>query len=352
MATVRMPGFSVAGIVCAVPRTVVDNASFEDRFGAEGVGAVARATGVLSRRIADEQTLTSDLCCAAGQALLGDLEWAPSSVDALILVTQTPDYVLPATSCVLQERLQLAPECAAFDVNLGCSGYVYGLWLAASLLRSGAAGRVLLLAGDTISKLVCPCDRGTAMLFGDAGSATALVADAGAEGATFVLGTDGRGAENLIVPAGGFRRGAPVAGCPPDCAYGGPCPGERHLHMSGADIFTFTLERVPPMVNEVLGVSGSALAGIDLYVMHQANEFIIKHLSRKLGLPAERVPVSLRTFGNTSSASIPLTLVAEAEERLRGGGLRAVLAGFGVGYSWGAATLPLGPLAAARMVET
>src|SRR5437899_2798861 len=200
-----VPGVRLRGVVTALPQRRLENTAFVDRFGAEAVADVVKMIGVQSRYWVEDDQTASDLCFAAAERLIATLNWDRASVDALIFVSQTFDHRLPATACVLHGRLGLGSHCQAFDVGLGCSGYVYGIWLAASLISAGCS-RVLVLAGDTISRVVDPSDRATALLFGDAGSATAVERDPEAPPAYFVLGSDGAGAANLIIPGGGFRR--------------------------------------------------------------------------------------------------------------------------------------------------
>jgi 3-oxoacyl-[acyl-carrier-protein] synthase-3 len=336
-----VPGVRLRGLVSALPQRRLENEAFVARFGAEAVADVVKMIGVHSRYWVEEGQTASDLCFAAAQRLLAALDWDPASVDALIFVSQTFDQRLPATACVLHGRLGLAPHCQAFDVGLGCSGYVYGLWLAASMIAAGCR-RVLVLAGDTISRVVDPSDRATALLFGDAGSATAVEHDAEAPPACFVLGSDGAGAANLIIPGGGFRQ--PVedsrrpAGMDPE-----------HLFMDGGEVFAFTLRAVPRLVQDTLKRAGRSAGEVDSFVLHQANQFMLRHLAKKIGAP-DRVPINIDRFGNTSSASIPLVLTSDLAERLVAEPTRLMLVGFGVGYSWGAALFEATPLGCAETV--
>jgi 3-oxoacyl-[acyl-carrier-protein] synthase-3 len=292
---------------------------------------------VAERRLAGPTLCASDLCLEAGRNLLRDLGWDAASVDSLIFVSQTADYALPATACGLQHRLGLASSCAAFDVSLGCSGYMYGLWLAGSLLNSGAARRVLLLVGDTMTRLVSPLDRSAAPLFGDAGTATALESDSGdTRSWTFALGTDGTGREHLIVPAGRLRIPSSEETRRRTEREGGNIRSDEDLFMDGAEVFAFTQRIVPKLVNGVLSAAGKTTSDIDHVVFHQANEFMLRFLAKKIGL---------KRFGNTTSPSIPLAMVTELEAALRSGPLTVLLAGFGVGWSWGAAVIEAGPLA-------
>lgn len=289
-----------------------------------------------------ENQTTADLAEAAARELLADLAWDADSVDALVFVSQTPDYRLPATACALQNRLQLGTHCAAFDVNLGCSGYVYGLWMASRLIDGHAVKRVLLLAGDTSSKLVNPEDRATALLFGDAGTATALEFDPAAPPTPYVLGTDGRGEKNLIIPQGAYR-----TSCGAD--DGVPQADPSYLYMNGPEVFNFTIRSVPMMVNAVLEGSGKSVHDIGCALFHQANAFMLKHIAKKLKLPADKFPLNIDRFGNTSSATIPLLMCTLQDPSVLQGDV--VMAGFGVGYSWAAALVSLKTMTVCRWVE-
>ena len=337
-----LPGVRMRGVVSVAPERKLDNADFVGRFGEDAVRDVTKMIGVETRYWVPPGQTTSDLCHIAGVRLLERLDWAPESVDALIFVSQTPDQRLPATACVLHSRLGLAPHCQAFDVGLGCSGYVYGLWLAATLITAGC-GRVLLMAGETVSLMVDPDDRGTALLFGDAGTATALERDDAAPVTTFVLGTDGGGAGHLIVPAGGFRE--PVE----DPRRTGPFNPE-HLYMDGGEVFAFTLRAVPKLVAETLAHAGCTVSDVDAFVLHQANRFMLKHLAKKIGATPEQTPINIDRFGNTSSATLPLVLTTDLAERLMEEPARIALVGFGVGYSWGAALMQTDRLGCAETI--
>jgi 3-oxoacyl-[acyl-carrier-protein] synthase-3 len=321
-------GVALRGVVSAAPKRVVGNAAFEDRFGAEAVAEVVKMIGVEQRRIAPPEQTTADLCFEAAKALIERLDWAADSIDGLIFVSQTPDYRLPATACSLHGRLGLSPHCQALDVALGCSGYVYGLWL----------------AGDTSSRLVDQRDRSTAILFGDAGSATAMEADAAAPAMHFRLGSDGAGARHLIIPQGAYRTGETDerwgADIDPACLY-----------MDGAEVFTFTLRAVPKLVRETLDDAGLSPLDVDAYALHQANRFMLRHLAKKIGAGEDRVPINIERFGNTSSATIPLLLTTDLAQRITTAPTRLMLVGFGVGFSWGAALIDAAPLRVAETIE-
>jgi 3-oxoacyl-[acyl-carrier-protein] synthase-3 len=338
----RTQGAKIAGVVSCVPPRVIDNAFFEKQFGA-GVAEVTKMTGVLTRHRAEHDVTTSDLCEAAARRLLDKLGWEPESVDGLIFVTQSPDYRLPATACAVHGRMNLRVGAIAFDVNLGCSGYPYGLWLAMMAVQTGAMRRVLLAVGDTSGKTIDESDRATAMLFGDAGTVTAIEATDDVEGsaAHFILGSDGQGADNLIVPNGAFRVRTAE----------GRLEGRNldKLYMDGGEIFTFTLKSVPPLINETVESAGIAREGYDAFLLHQANTFMINHIAKKAKLPKDKVPINMDRYGNTSSATIPLLMTTDLAEQLATRSMRLGMFGFGVGYSWASASMQVGPL---QCVET
>ena len=353
MATTKIQGVRIAGIASAVPKTIRDIADMADKFGVEDVQKIIKSTGVERRHVGSPQLCCSDLCCAAAKKLLQDLNWEPSSVEALIFVSQSFDFLcVPATSCVLQMRLGLPKTAAAFDVALGCSGHVYGLWIAANLMAGSGFSRVLLLAGDVSSRFASSQDRSTALLFGDGGTATALEKDANAPVLTFSLGTDGSGWKNLIVPAGvqwsRIPRNADTQIRQKTEANN--WRSQEDLFMDGAEIFAFTLREVPPLISNVLEASGWTRDEVDYFVFHQANKFMLTHLAKSMKLPLPKVPFSLKEYGNTSSASIPITINSELGDAIRTRPLKLLMAGFGVGYSWGACTTTCGPMVAPPVI--
>lgn len=319
----------VEGFACSMPEKISEVSDLSEKSGAENIQKIMASTGVFRRHVVDTEC-SSDLCVSAAERLITDLAVDRSSIDTLIFVSQTHDHTLPATACILQERLKLSLGVAAFDVALGCSGYVYGLWLAASLISGGGSRRVLLLVGDTISKIVSEEDRSVAALFGDAGSATLLQYDETAQPISFALGTDGRGANNLIVPAGGFRDRSGELSEVSEPEARGPFD----LFMNGAEVFAFTLARVPSLVKALHESRPDMGGAIDHYVFHQANRFMLEHLAKRMKLPREKVLLDLESVGNTSCTSIPLALsLSDLKKDNRVTGLM-MLAGFGVGYSW------------------
>ena len=323
----------IAAIASTVPTAKVNNFNLAESFGEVEVKKIIKNIGVETRHIANVTQTTSDFCYESAVRVIKDLDWEPESIGALIFISQTPDYQLPATACVLQAKLGLSKKTIAFDVNLGCSGYVYGLYLAASLINSGIE-RVLLLVGDTISKIVNKDDRGTSLLFGDAGTATALQKKTGKK-LRFTLGSDGTGFEHIVAKDKSIQ----------DSTERGM--SSAYLTMNGGEVFQFTLAAVPEMLNGFMDELGVTSADINACVYHQANRFMLKHLSKKSGFTAEQVPLSIVEYGNTSSASIPLTLCSQNIVNRES----ILMAGFGVGLSWGAVYADLSETALLAVVE-
>jgi len=327
MSFTRTPGMRLAGVSTCVPARVVDNNACAEVYGETEVRKVVSMAGVQYRPVTDPGVTATDLCFEAAERLLRELAWAPDTLDAIVLVTQSPDYFLPSSSCMIHKWLGLSEHCAALDVGLGCSGYPYGLSLAGSMLLAGCR-RILLLQGDTPTQFVSAGDHATTLLFSDAGSATALERQDDAPESFHALCTDGTGYRGLIIPGGGFRDRNPVN------------PRDRELHMDGGAIFNFTVKRVPEIIGASLQFAGLGQDAIDYFIFHQSNRFIMKHIAKKCGLAAERVPLILDRFGNCGGTSVPLTLTQSVPAQ-RQGDLRLLCVGYGVGLSWGASVLSL-----------
>jgi 3-oxoacyl-[acyl-carrier-protein] synthase-3 len=331
----------VAGIACHLPAGVVTNADLQAENPDWDMPRLEKKVGIRQRHVAAPGETAGDLGYAAAAKLIEGMGIDPATVDALLFCTQSPDYFLPTTACILQDRLGLPTTCAALDFNQGCSGYVYGLYLAKGLVASGMARNVILITAETYSKFIHPRDRSVRVLFGDGASATLVNADpAGARIGAMSLGTDGSGYRNLIVPAGGSRRPACLETAGEEEDENGSTRSAENLFMDGQELFLFTLKRVPEVVNDTLGRAGAALDDVSWFVFHQANAFMNEHLRAKLRIPRERAPLAFENCGNTVSSTLPLTI------RSAGGdfrpGQRVMLVGFGVGYSWGAAMLDWG----------
>lgn len=328
----------VAGIAYHLPEGVVTNEELQAENPSWDMSRLEGKVGIRARHIAAPDETAADLGRAAAEKLLDGMGIDRSSIDCLLFCTQSPDYFLPTTACILQDRLGLPTTCAALDFNQGCSGYVYGLYMARALVGSGMASNVLLITAETYSKFIHPRDRSVRVLFGDGASATLINGDpSGARIGACTLGTDGSGFRNLIVPAGGSRRPACLATREEVEDENGSVRSEENLFMDGQELFLFTLKRVPEVVRATLERDGSTVDDVQWYVFHQANAFMNDHLRSKLRIPSEKAPLWMETCGNTVSSTIPITLHrASADFRP---GDKVMLVGFGVGYSWGACML-------------
>ena len=351
MATFRVSNARIAGLTVAVPEQTTSVEQFAGTADFEAIQKISASLGIDQRPTAPQDICASDLCAAAAERLLQRTGWERDSVEILVFLSQTPDYALPATACTLQQRLGLSTGCAAFDVNLGCSGFPYGLWLVSQLISAGQMKRALLLVGDTLSRKVSPQDTATAHLFGDSGTATAIEFDPNAPEMNFVLGTDGRGASHLIAPAGESRQPHSVQTQLRVTRADGGLRSDEEISMNGPEVFSFTLKEVPALAKQTLQQAGWSLEEVDSVVMHQANTFMLNHLGKRLKLPKEKMPLSLREFGNTSCASIPVTMAACLSDSLTTSAQKLMLLGFGVGFSWAGATITCGPLACAEVLR-
>lgn len=332
---------AIKAIKSFLPEGKLTNEQLAEEFGDWHAGQILSKTGVAVRGVAGANETASDLGVAAGKRLFESGACGSDEIDFLLFCTQSPDYFTPASACVMQDRLGLKTSCGAIDFNQGCSGYVYGLALAKSLIEAGTASRVLLITADTYTKFINRRDRSIRTLFGD-GAAATLVTSVEAESemiGPLVLGTDGRGANEIIVPAGGLR-------CPPTAGTAiekeddaGNWRSAQNLYMNGADVFSFALRTVPPAIDQLLQKSGLAMDQVDFFVLHQANKFILERLRGKMKIPAEKFWIDMENCGNTVSSTIPIALESAIEQKRVKPGDRVALVGFGVGYSWGAAMI-------------
>jgi 3-oxoacyl-[acyl-carrier-protein] synthase-3 len=330
-------------IAVYLPDTVLGNDELAKLYPEWPAEKILEKTGISERRIASEEQTAGDMAYEAARNLFAQGQVAAQDVDFIILCTQAPDYVLPTTACVLQDRLGISRQAGALDINLGCSGFVYGLSLAKGLIETGAARCVLLLTADTYSKYIHPLDKSVRTLFGDAAAATAVVASEDAEEAIgpFVFGTDGSGAKNLIVEAGMYR-------VPKSCDTSieknddsGNVRSRENLYMNGAEVMSFSLKEVPKAADTLLLKAGKSKEDIDFFVLHQANKFMLEALRKKLRVPEEKLPITMGDCGNTVSSTIPIALFKLIRQGRLMHGQRLMLVGFGVGYSWAACLLNL-----------
>lgn len=328
MAFLSFKNVRIAGVAAGVPKHIEPTISTTDQYGAEDFIAM---TGVKEKRYSNEFT-TSDLCHVAAERVVADLNWDKSEIDALVFVSQTPDYILPATSCILQDRLGIGKNCMAWDISLGCSGWVYGLCNLLGVMSGGTIRKALLLAGDARKQAYEEPDQ----LFGFAGTATA-VEFTGNENDVFRfdMGTDGSGYDAIIKPFGGARNQVTAEALVPKM-----CDDGRKRHgfqtvMKGMDVFAFGITRAPKSIKGLADHFGFDYLSYDYFVFHQANMKMNKQIAKKLKLDPEKVPSSMLNFGNTSSASIPLTIVTQLRGKADQERTKFVCCGFGVGLSWG-----------------
>ena len=326
----------IKAITYSLPDLVVTNEDLVREFPEWSVEKIADKVGINNRHIAAENETSADLALRAAKKLFEEHpEIKKDSVDFILFCTQSPDYFLPTSACVIQDKLGLPTSCGALDFNLGCSGYVYGLSLAKGLLLGGIARNVLLLTGETYSKFMHPKDKGNRTIFGDAGSATLVSSEGFAEIGNFSLGTDGRGAENLMVKSGGMRFREQFN----DLQFednGNPLSSD-HLYMNGSEIFNFTIDAVPPLIEDTLVKNQLSRDDVDGYVFHQANKFMINFLRKKIKIESDKFYTYMSEVGNTVSNTIPIVLTEKLKENSLKGNI--IIAGFGVGYSWGGTIL-------------
>ncbi|KTD62106.1 3-oxoacyl-ACP synthase III family protein [Legionella spiritensis] len=314
---VKLNGLKLSAISAALPNKKLKMENLYERFGQREVERIALSTGISSLRIAEEGVNASDLCLAATKHLLEMTGLSNKTIDAIIFVSQTPDYKMPATSCVLQGKLELNTSAVAFDINYGCSGYIYGLYQAALLISSKSASRVLVCVGDTISRFLDPNDHKVRLVLGDAGSVS--IVESGSDEWAFDINTDGSGFDKLIIPRENHKDG--------------------YLQMDGSAIMEFALREVGTSFDNVINDRGWNKADIQHAILHQPNEFMLNYLRKKIGLSHEQMPVVVKEYGNTGPASIPLTMCDYYSNTAELG--KAVMSGFGVGLSWGSIALNL-----------
>ena len=334
---------AIKAITSFLPAGKLTNEQLVEESGGWHADQILEKIGVAVRGVAAADECASDLGTAAARHLFESGACSPVEIDFLIFCTQSPDYFTPTTACLVQDRLGLRTDCGAIDVNQGCSGFVYSLALAKSLIETGTVTNVLLITADTYTKYINPRDRSLRTLFGD-GAAATLVAPVEAQSeliGPFIFGTDGSGAEALIVPSGGTRRPATAETAIEREDESGNWRCEQNLYMNGAEVFNFTLRTVPRAMDQLLQKCGLGLEQVDFVIMHQANKFMLERLRSKLKIPAEKFWIDMEMCGNTVSSTIPIALEsAKKQGRVRSGD-RVALVGFGVGLSWAATMIEI-----------
>lgn len=330
---------NIKAISYYLPESVLTNDLINQEFPEWGIEKISAKTGINARHISAKDEFSSDMAVKAAEKLFAEHNIDKSEIDFLLFCTQSPDYFLPTTACIIQEKLGLETTIGALDFNLGCSGFVYGLSLAKGLIAGEMAKNVLLITSETYSKFIHPKDKSNKTIFGDAAAATLISSEKGfCTLGNFVFGTDGKGAENLIVKQGGMR--FPVSDKNEDIVDEfGNVRNDKNLFMNGTEIFNFTGEFVPQLTEAILEKSNLAKEDIDLFVFHQANKYMLNHLRKKIKIPEEKFFIAMEECGNTVSSTIPIALYEAQKQGKVAHCKNLILAGFGVGYSWAACNL-------------
>lgn len=328
---VRLSGLRLSGISAALPKQILNLSLLSGQLGEAALQRIVTNTGIETVHVAEQNIRTSDLCAAAAQQLFEKMNVDPKIIDALVFVSQTPDRIAPATSCLLQHRLGLPTSIVAFDINYGCSGYLYGLYQAALLLASNSCKRVLVCSGDVISPLLHPDSHQLRLLLGDAGTASLI--EKGEDDWAFVINTDGAGDQHLTAAKTLPKQFLSETLSDKNNGY---------YHMDGNQVMSFAMKVVPEVVTQLLAEKNWEKAEVGTFGLHQPNEFMLRFLRKKLQVAEETVPIAVKTVGNAGPASIPLLLSMIGQERKNKKQLKkTILSGFGVGLSWGGVALNL-----------
>jgi 3-oxoacyl-[acyl-carrier-protein] synthase-3 len=351
MGLLSFSNVGISGMAAAVPKQVINNYEHDLYFKKEDIREIVEKIGVKERRFADENTCSSDLCFAAAEKLIAGMNIEKDEIDLLIFISQTPDFRMPATSILLQQRLGLSTSTITLDINLGCSAFIYGLSVVYSMMSSGHIRKALILNGETRSKVYSQKDRKTAFLFGDAGVAVLVENGEKFRTSWFSLNSDGSRESLIKIPAGGYRYMSSIESLKEKTVdeYGNIRSDEQG-YMNGADVFNFVIREVPKDFNRLIKYAGIDVSTIDYFIFHQANSYINGFLAKKLKLPEDKIPATIEKYGNTSSVSIPITIVSELNNMLQSH-KRLLLSGFGVGLSWGTAVLDVDGCYLAEIVE-
>lgn len=350
MAILKYNNIGISAMAACVPQKIEYNKDLGYMMSDEEIQKAIQNIGIEERRIAEPEVCASDLCLRAAQQLLNDNAIDPQSIDVLLFVSQTSDYHQPATAAILQHKLGLSKDTLAFDINLACSGYVYGLSAAYAYVQNASVNRVLLLVGETMSKIVSRYDKVNTPLFGDAGTATLIEKGEQFGQSIFSLHTDGKGAEVMMIPDGGFRNPVTEKSFVEEVDANGDKRTRLQFRMDGMAVFNFGMSEEPRDVKNLIGAAGLELGEIDLLIYHQANKFMTDFFTKWLKFDKAKTPYSIRKYGNTSSASIPLTIVSELHDAYPER-KNVVLSGFGAGLSWGSVLLNLEQCNISKVIE-
>lgn len=345
MSSFSIQNVSIKGISAAVPKCIESNLALENYNQLE-LQKLIDTIGITERRIATKNQCASDLCIAAAEKLITDLNWKRDDIELLIFVTQTPDYILPGSSSIIQHKLGLNEKCMCLDLNQGCAGYVYGLSVISAMMSAAKLKSALLLVGDTITKSISKSDNSLRPLFSDAGTATLLNLNENATTSYFNTYSEGKNFDSIIIPNGGYRNKYSILD-----EEQLNVDSNNYLTMKGLDVFNFTLKKVIPNIEQLLEVFEINKDEIDNYIFHQANLLILKSLSKKLDINFGNLPTSLNDFGNTSSASIPLTLLTAMSENNLITNKKLLLCGFGVGLSIGSTLIEFKEVYCPNIIE-
>lgn len=340
MAFIQYEGVGVTAMSAAVPKRVVINREYTDVFTKEEATEIVDKTGIEERRFSDAETCSSDLCLAAAEKLIVDNNINKEEIDLLVFISQTPDYRMPATSVTLQHRLGLPNNTIAFDITLGCSAFIYGLSVIYGMMERSGLRKALLLDGETRSKVYSPRDRRSAFLFGDGGVAALIERDPKFGQSTFSLNSDGSRADLIMIPAGGYRKMSSAETVVEKVVDEfGNMRSDEQGYMRGGDVFNFVIREIPRDIKNTLAFTEKTIDDFDYIVFHQANNFINSYIMKKMKMDANKIPSTIAKFGNTSSVSVPLTMVSELKGKLDGK-KEILLSAFGVGMTWATGIVP------------
>ena len=352
MAIISYKNVGITAMAACVPKNVIDNYHYDlDIWPEEEVKKVVDKVGVKERRFADKDTCSSDLCFAAAEKLIKDNNINRDEIDLVVFLSQTPDYRMPATSILLQNRLGLPMSTMAFDISLGCAGFISALSIVYAMMQNHGFRKALLLDGETRSKVYSRKDRREAFIFGDAGIAALIERDENFGESHFSINSDGSRGKLIMIPAGGYRKMSSVETLQEKVVdeYGN-IRSEEHGQMNGADVFNFVIVEIPKDIKRLLACTGEDIQAMDYYVFHQANSFINNYIAKKMKLDKERIPWTIQKYGNTSSVSVPLTIISELKDKLSGN-KKLLLSAFGVGMAWASAIVPFHDCKISDIVE-